>query len=255
MKTYTMVAVSTLGVWLAGLADVQAETSQNLIELTTPTATQYAERTREGPIDRATVLDLRQLAIESGKASSSTSKKPEPSAADLKAERDAIERHRIAFFGRAYGEKPTAFAELTGPGFDRHPPVAAQYAELSRYGADRHPPLATQFAGLDRQEPIQMVLRFGTENDDFALTPKTLRFEKGKQYRLLIKNPSRVTHYISAPKFGAAIGSRSLMQSVALNPNDQHLWNFVADQEGAYDIRCGIETHAEAGMVGKIIVN
>ena len=255
MKTYTMVAVSTLGVWLAGLAGVQAETSQNLIELTTPTATQYAERTREGPIDRATVLDLRQLAIESGKASSSTSKKPEPSAADLKAERDAIERHRIAFFGRAYGEKPTAFAELTGPGFDRHPPVAAQYAELSRYGADRHPPLATQFAGLDRQEPIQMVLRLGTENDDFALTPKTLRFEKGKHYRFLIVNPSRVIHYISAPEFGAAIGSRSLTQGVTLKPSDQHLWNFAADQEGTYGIVCGLTDHAKNGMVGKIIVS
>ena len=237
MKTYTMVAAATLSVWLAGSASVQAATSQNIIELTTPTAPQYAERTREGPIDRATVLELRQLAIESEKASSSVSKKPEPSAADLKAERDAIERHRIAFFTRAYGEKATALAELTGPGLDRHPPVAPQYAEL------------------DRGEPIQMVLRLGTENDDFALTPKTLRFEKGKHYRLLIVNPSRVIHYISAQTFGAAIGSKNLTRGVALEPSDQHLWNFVADQEGTYDIRCDIETHAEAGMVGKIIVS
>ena len=169
MKPYPVVAIAALGVWMAGFASVQAETSQNLIELTAPTA----------------IEDV----------------------------------------------------------------------ALAGLGVDRHPPLATQYAELTGQEPIQIVLLVGTVNDDFALTPKTLRFEKGKQYRLLIKNPSRVTHYISAPKFGAAIGSRSLMQSVALNPNDQHLWNFVADQEGAYDIRCGIETHAEAGMVGKIIVN
>ena len=187
MKPYPVVAIAALGVWMAGFASVQAETSQNLIELTAPTA----------------IEDV----------------------------------------------------ALAGLGVDRHPPLATQYAELTRYGVDRHPPLATQYAELTGQEPIQMVLLVGTVNDDFALTPKTLRFEKGKQYRLLIKNPSRVTHYISAPKFGAAIGSRSLMQSVALNQNDQHLWNFVADQEGAYDIRCGIETHAEAGMVGKIIVN
>ena len=122
-------------------------------------------------------------------------------------------------------------------------------------GYVQDPPLAMQYAELDRREPIQVVLQFGTENDDFALTPKTLRFEKGKRYTLLIVNPSRVTHYISAPKFGASIGSRSLTQGVALKPSDQHLWYFVADQEGTYGIVCGRIGHAKSGMAGQIIVS
>ncbi len=193
MKTSPMVAIATLGVWLAGFAGVQAETSQNINGLTG----------------------------------------------------HGVDRHPPAM---------TQVATLSGP-VDRHPPVATQYAGLTRYGVDRHPPLATQYAELTGQEPIQMVLRLGKGNDEFALTPKTLTFEKGKHYRLLIVNPSRVIHYISAPKFGAAIGSENLTRGVVLRPSDEHLWNFVADKEGTYDIRCLQAGHAKNGMVGKIIVS
>ncbi len=202
MKTYPMVAIATLGVWMAGSASVQAE---SLIELTAPAAIQ-----------------------------------------DVALVGSAVDRHPPV---------ATQYAGLTRDGVDRHPPVATQYAGLTRYGVDRHPPLATQYAELTGQEPIQMVLRLGKGNDEFALTPKTLTFEKGKHYRLLIVNPSRVIHYISAPKFGAAIGSENLTRGVVLRPSDEHLWNFVADKEGTYDIRCLQAGHAKNGMVGKIIVS
>jgi uncharacterized cupredoxin-like copper-binding protein len=186
MKTYPMVAIATLGVWMAGFAGVQAGTSQNIIELTAPTAMQDV----------------------------------------------ALARY----------------------GVDRHPPLATQYAGLARYGVDRHPPLATQYAGLTGPEPIQVVLQFGTETRNLALTPETLRFEKGKLYKLVIVNPSKTAHFVSAPEFGAAIDSISLTQGVALRQGDQQVWYFVADQAGTYDIMCGHKAHADAGMVGKIIV-
>ncbi len=149
----------------------------------------------------------------------------------------------------------TQYAALTGPGVDRHPPLATQYAGLTRYGVDRHPPAEAQFAALPGQVPIQVVLQFGTETKNFALIPKTLRFEKGKLYRLVIVNPSKTAHFVSAPEFGVAVDLISLMHGVALKQGDRQAWYFVADQEGTYDIRCGIEAHAEAGMVGKIIVS
>ncbi len=169
MKTYSIVAIAALGVWLAGFAGVQAGTSQIIIELNAPTAFQYAA--------------------------------------------------------------------LTGP------------------GADRHPPLTTQYAELTGQEPIRVVLQFGTETKNFALIPKTLRLEKGKLYRLVIVTPSKTAHVVSAHEFGAAIDSISLMHGVALKQGDRQGWYFVADHAGTYDIRCGIGAHAEAGMVGKIIVS
>ena len=187
MKTYQMVAAATLSVWLTGVGGVQAGTSQNIIESTAPTATQYAE--------------------------------------------------------------------LTGPGVDRHPPLATQYAGSTGPGADRHPPAEAQFAALPGQVPIQVVLQFGTETKNFALIPKTLRFEKGKLYRLVIVNPSKTAHVVSAPEFGVAVDSISLMHGVALKQGDRQAWYFVADQAGTYDIMCAHKAHAEAGMVGKIIVS
>ena len=120
MKTYPMVAIAILGVWMAGSASVQAET---LIELTAPGAVQDVA--------------------------------------------------------------------LVGSAVDRHPPLATQYAELTRYGVDRHPPLATQYAEPTGQEPIQVVLQFGTETKNFAMTPKALRLEKGKLYEARDRKPEQ----------------------------------------------------------------
>jgi uncharacterized cupredoxin-like copper-binding protein len=121
--------------------------------------------------------------------------------------------------------------------------------------ANRHPPAEAQFAALPGQVPIQVVLQFGTETKNFALIPKTLRFEKGKLYRLVIVNPSKTAHVVSAPEFGVAVDSISLMHGVALKQGDRQAWYFVADQAGTYDIMCAHKAHAEAGMVGKIIVS
>jgi len=187
MKTYPLVAIATLGVWMAGFASVQAGTSQDIVDLTAPTA-------------------IRDVA-------------------------------------------------LAGPGADRHDPLARRYVELTRYGADRHPPLATQYAELTGQDPIQVVLQFGTETKNFAMTPKALRLEKGKLYRLVIVNPSKTAHFVLAPEFGAAIDSIHLTQGVALRQGDQQVWYFAADQAGTYGIMCGYNAHAKAGMVGKINVS
>ena len=201
MKTYPMVAIATLGVWMAGSASVQAE---SLIELTALAAIQ-----------------------------------------DVALVGSAVDRHPPV---------ATQYAGLTRDGVDRHPPVVTQYAGLTRYGVDRHPPVATQYAALTGQEPIRVVLQFGTETKNFAMTPKALRLEKGKLYKLVIVNPSNTAHFVLAPEFGAAIDSISLTQGVALRQGDQQVWYFAADQAGTYDIMCGHEAHAKAGMVGKIIV-
>ena len=220
MKTYPMVAIATLGVWMAGFASVQAE---SLIELTAPTAIQ--DVTLAGPgVDR------------------------HPPLATQYAER------RRSPAGR-HPPLATQYAELTRHGVDRHPPLTTQYAERPRYNVERWTPLTTQYAEPTGQEPIQVVLQFGTETKNFALTPETLRFEKGKLYKLVIVNPSKTAHFVLAPEFGAAIDSISLTQGVALKQGEQQLWYFVADQAGTYDIMCGHKAHADAGMMGKIIVS
>ncbi len=44
------------------------------------------------------------------------------------------------------------------------------------------------------------------------------------------------------------------LHNIARSKSGSCLWYFAADQAGTYDIRCGHEAHAKAGMVGKIIV-
>jgi uncharacterized cupredoxin-like copper-binding protein len=147
----------------------------------------------------------------------------------------------------------TQATTVTPKGINRFLLPATQIATLSG-PADRHPPAAAIFAGLDKQEPIQVVLQFGTETKNFALTPKTLRLEKGKLYKLVIVNPSKTAHVVSAHEFGAAIDSISLMHGVPLKQGEKQAWYFVADQAGTYDIMCAHKAHADAGMMGKIIV-
>ena len=143
---------------------------------------------------------------------------------------------------------------------DRHPSIAQQRpTRFAGLAADRHPPIAqqrpTRFAGRAAgPEPIETVLQIGTEENDLALAPRMLRFEKGKLYKLVMVNSGKITHHISAPEFGAAIDSTRLLRSVELKPGDSQVWYFAADREGVYRIGCGLKAHAKAGMVGKIIV-
>jgi uncharacterized cupredoxin-like copper-binding protein len=224
---------------MAGFAGVQAATSQNINEFTAPTAMQDVVLAVPG-VDRHPPLATRYAELT----------------------RYGVDRHPPAM--------TTQVATLSGP-VDRQPPVATQVAAVTLKGinrfllpatqiatlsgpADRHPPAAAIFAGLDKQEPIQVVLQFGTETKNFALTPKTLRLEKGKLYKLVIVNPSKTAHVVSAHEFGAAIDSISLMHGVPLKQGEKQAWYFVADQAGTYDIMCAHKAHADAGMMGKIIV-
>jgi uncharacterized cupredoxin-like copper-binding protein len=225
---------------MAGFAGVQAQTSQDLIELTAPTAIQDIALAGPG-VDRHPPLATQYA----GLTRYGVDRHPQLATQYADLERYGVDRHPPL---------ATQYAGLTRYGVDRHPPLATQYAGLTRYGVDRHPPLATQYAELTGPEPIQVVLQFGTETRNFALTPETLRFEKGKLYKLVIVNPSKTAHFVSAPEFGATIDSISLTQGVALRQGDQQVWYFVADQAGTYDIMCGHKAHADAGMTGKIIV-
>ena len=153
------------------------------------------------------------------------------------------------------GAAAEKFAAVTGPGADRHPPLVIRFAEATGPAIDRHPPLVTRIAGLAMQEPIEMVLQVGTEQDDFALAPGILRFEKGKLYKLVMTSPSRITHYVSAPEFGEAIDSMRLTQGLELKPGERQVWYFAAEEAGTYRVACRLMAHAKAGMVGKFIVS
>lgn len=55
-------------------------------------------------VDRETVQALRQLAVEAGQTSSSAAKPAAKSPEAIEAEARSIERHRVDFFARTYGD-------------------------------------------------------------------------------------------------------------------------------------------------------
>ena len=117
--------------------------------------------------------------------------------------------------------------------------------------------------------PIERVVRFGTVAGAMVIEPNTLTFDRNKLYRLVITNPSNMTHYVSVPEFEAAVQTKKLTvadfrepsmplrsahgtEGVTLNPGARLEWLFVAEQAGDFGIGCAIPGHAKAGMVGMV---
>ena len=140
-------------------------------------------------------------------------------------------------------------------------------------------PMGAQAAATIERGPIEVVLRFGSATDGFELSPNMLQLETGKPYKLVITNPSSTTHYITAPEFAAAVSTRKVeitggnverkrflrtklgiprrlpvIGEIELRAGGKAEWYFTGNDAGRFPIECGIPAHAQAGMVGEIIV-
>jgi len=155
--------------------------------------------------------------------------------------------------------------------------VAAVYAALAAFAG-------AQAVGYGRQMPIEMVLELGTKSGEPVITPSELKLQTGKLYKLIVNNPSDATHYLSVPEFGTAVRTSKIdaqggavkrtgfqnpratlarfatntshkVQEIEVRPGAAAVWYFTPVRTGSYRFGCGIPAHAEAGMVGKILVN
>lgn len=140
-------------------------------------------------------------------------------------------------------------------------------------------PMGAQAAATIERGPIEVVLRFGSATDGFELSPNMLQLETGKPYKLVITNPSSTTHYVTAPEFAAAVSTRKVeitggnverkrflrtklgiprrlpvIGEIELRAGGKAEWYFTGNDAGRFPIECGIPAHAQAGMVGEIIV-
>lgn len=133
---------------------------------------------------------------------------------------------------------------------------------------------------LSRQAPVEVVVELGTPDRQHAFTPNILRFETGRLYKLVLRNPSRDPHYFTSDEFAASVWTRKVqvtqrrqdgqtetlaefkgaIREIEVYPGHQAEWWFVPVQAGRFrDLRCGIRmpdgsTHADHGMTGEIIV-
>lgn len=116
----------------------------------------------------------------------------------------------------------------------------------------------------------EVVMQLGTSSNDMVIAPAELDFQAGKSYKLIITNPSKVTHLLSMPEFGQAVltaevdvygdkVTRSAYRvhpgyKIEVQPGETAEWRFEPVTMGSYWVMCGIPTHAKAGMTAKIVV-
>ena len=131
---------------------------------------------------------------------------------------------------------------------------------------------------LSRQEPIAITIELGKPGQH-VFVPNKLRFETGKLYKLVLKNPSDDPHYFTSHAFTQLIYTRKVqvvqerdgkmttlaefkgaIREIEVYPGQIAEWWFVPVAAGRVtDLRCGIvdksgKTHAEHGMVGEIVI-
>jgi uncharacterized cupredoxin-like copper-binding protein len=138
--------------------------------------------------------------------------------------------------------------------------------------------VAAAQADLSRQEPIEVTVELGKAGHH-AFVPNRLRFETGKLYKLVLRNPSDDPHYFTSHAFTQLIYTRKVqvtqqregknttlaefkgaIREIEVYPGQTAEWWFVPVAAGRVtDLRCGIagkdgKSHAEHGMVGEIVI-
>jgi len=131
---------------------------------------------------------------------------------------------------------------------------------------------------LSRQTPIEMTVDLGSPGK-YEFTPKQLRLETGKLYKLNLRNTSSDPHYFTSHAFSQMVFTRKVqvtqqqdgkavtlaefkgaIREVEVYPGQSAEWWLVPVAAGrASDLRCDIKTsdgktHADLGMVGEIVI-
>ena len=131
---------------------------------------------------------------------------------------------------------------------------------------------------LSRQTPIEVTVDLGKPGQHI-FAPNQLKFETGKLYKLILRNPSDDPHYFTSDAFTPLIYTRKVqvtqaregktitlaefkgaIREIEVYPGHAAEWWFVPVAAGrARDLRCGIvgkdgKSHADLGMVGEIVI-
>ena len=138
--------------------------------------------------------------------------------------------------------------------------------------------IADAAGDLSRQQPIEVVVELGRPGQH-AFVPNKLRFETGKLYKLVLRNPSSDPHSFTSHGFTQLIYTRKVqvvqmrdgklttlaefkgpIREIEVYPDATAEWWFVPVAAGRVtDLRCGIvgadgKSHADHGMVGEIVI-
>lgn len=131
---------------------------------------------------------------------------------------------------------------------------------------------------LSKQTPIELTVALGSPGKH-EFTPKQLRFETGKLYKLILRNDSNEPHYFTSHAFSQMVWTRKAqvtqqrdgkavtlaefkgaIREIEVYPGQSAEWWLVPVAAGRVtDLRCDVKaadgkTHAELGMTGEILI-
>jgi len=124
---------------------------------------------------------------------------------------------------------------------------------------------------MAQQTPIEIKVQLGDEKNALRFVPDKIELETGKLYRLIFSNPSKEKHYFSSEGLSQAVFTRKVqvngpagtavaevkgvIREIEVYPNGVTEWWLVPIKTGHFgDLKCTIPGHAEAGMVGHILI-
>jgi uncharacterized cupredoxin-like copper-binding protein len=130
---------------------------------------------------------------------------------------------------------------------------------------------------LAGQQPIEVTVDLGKPGEH-VFVPNSIKFETGKLYKLILRNPSEDPHYFTSHAFSQLIYTRKVqvvqtrdgkpttlaefkgaIREIEVYPGHSAEWWFVPVATGRVsDLRCGIvkdgKSHADLGMIGEIVI-
>ncbi len=131
---------------------------------------------------------------------------------------------------------------------------------------------------LAGQQPIEITVDLGKPGEH-VFAPNQLKFETGKLYKLILRNPSNDPHYFTSHGFSQMVYTRKVqvvqtrdgkpttlaefkgaIREIEVYPGQSAEWWFVPVATGRVtDLLCSIKdkdgkSHAELGMVGEIVI-
>ena len=124
---------------------------------------------------------------------------------------------------------------------------------------------------LSQQTPVELRVQLGDEKGDRRFFPEKIEFETGKLYRLTLSNPSPEKHYFSSDAFSQAVFTRKVqvngldgkavaevkgfVREIEVYPKASTEWWLIPIKTGQFtDLKCTVEGHSAAGMVGQITI-
>jgi uncharacterized cupredoxin-like copper-binding protein len=118
---------------------------------------------------------------------------------------------------------------------------------------------------LANQTIPEVKVSLGNSAGELKFFPDKLQLVAGEKYKLLLDNPSPNKHYFTAKDFADAswtqkvqvgkVEIKGAIHELELKPGGEAEWVIIPEKAGTYKLYCSIPGHAEAGMIGKIVVS